>query len=75
MLNPDPVKWQRFEDNNLQELHSFQPEENDVVIYEGRKKMQGFPGVINFDSVIHLGSNLIGSCVSKCSMQWPVGSF
>ena len=28
LVKLDPVKWKQFEDNHLQELHSFQTEEN-----------------------------------------------
>jgi len=32
-LNLDLVKWQQFEDINLQELHSYPLEENDAGIF------------------------------------------
>ena len=35
LLNLDPIKWKQYEDNNLQELSSFQPEENDTGIFLG----------------------------------------
>ena len=41
LMKLDPVKWQQFEDN-LQELCSFQTEENDAGTSEG----------ITFDSVV-----------------------
>ena len=70
LLNLDLVNWKQFEDSNLQEFHSFQLEDNDATIFEGCKKMndEDIYGVINFDSVIYLGSNLTGSCILKCSL-------
>jgi hypothetical protein len=35
LLNLDPIKWQQFQDGNVQELCSLQPEENDAEIFQG----------------------------------------
>ena len=35
VLNIDPIKWKQFEENNMQELRSFQPKKDDVVISKG----------------------------------------
>jgi hypothetical protein len=35
LLNLYLGKWKQFEDSNLQELHSFQPEKNDTRIFRG----------------------------------------
>jgi hypothetical protein len=42
LLNLDPIKWKQFEDSNLQELGSFQPEENDAGIFRGFFKGRNF---------------------------------
>jgi hypothetical protein len=36
-MNLDLLKWYHFEESDLQELHSFQPAENDAGIFEGHK--------------------------------------
>lgn len=41
-MNLDLVMWQQFEGNNLQELCSFQPEENDTVTSKGHDFWLGY---------------------------------
>ena len=48
LMNLNPAMWKQFENNNLQKLWSFQPEENDVETYGGYNCWRGYPFGLRF---------------------------